>query len=815
MYTFAVSQILALKSIIKKIYIPLAISIIMGACNPIHYIAKNEVYLKSNKVQIANQIALVDFLTPHIQQKANTRYFWAVKVKMQQYLMFNDSNITVRNNKKKRKYYAKNKKRVLHGKDTSEFIPVLGDRIKQIGEAPVIFDKNLSKKTIVQFKKTLFNLGFFHNQVSVDYNYNRDSNKVKVRYVTIEGPQFIFDKITIESEDTTLIEAIQLANTYSILHDGDPYNTDNIDRERTRFTTEMRNQGYFYFSKDFITYEVDSARDGNLVDLKIIIKNPPPTDSELAKSNIKYTIGEITINSSYNPNFTTTLTDTIHFGDLIYENLSQLKYNPDLFLDIFFLKKGHMYSLRDQDRTYSRVLGLNNFSYINIGFIPSLSDSSILNCNVLLTPLPTQTIGVEIEGVNSSSNLGVSGYFNYQNRNLFGNAEEFKIRFKGGVEAQQTNSSQASDPNLFQLVNTFEYGIESSLIFQKLLLPYSIKTNLLKQFNQPKTSLNFIINYQARPDFKRNLINISTGYFFSRKKENTIDYFIYPTDISFIRINKSAAFEERLNSLNNPLLNSTYDDQFILSTRLITSWSNFTNINQKSRILNRAQFEIGGNLISLLKPLLTEPEPNEDYYTVSGVRYAQFFKMQNDWSITQEINQNQSFAFKALAGIGVPYGNSEALPYDRSFYGGGANDNRGWRARTLGPGSLRADNPAKNGVDQVADIKLLIGAEYRFKIIKSVEGALFVDAGNIWLLKADPSRPDANFALDRFLREFAIAAGPGLRFNFGFLLIRFDWGFRLHDPAEPIGQRWIGQKPDYWKNYNNNSVFNLGIGYPF
>jgi len=812
-------QSVALKSLIKNIYVFVVLGFLIAACSPSKHIPPGKVYLRANKIRISTNVAEQDELYPFIRQRQNKKALWAVKVKMQQYLSFNDSNLAVKNEKKRARITLKNQRRIAKGKKPKEFKPVLGQQIKDSGEAPVIFSKDAAQQTATQFEKALFNKGFFRNEIFTAYKYNSDSTKVTVIYTVKEGPQFTLNTIALVIDDPTLSEAIKEANKHSKLHAGTPYNTEEIDKERVRFTTAMRNQGYFYFSKEYVAYEVDSNLNGNVVNIKTIIKNPsllnPTLDSVVVSKHKKYTIGNITLNTSFDPNYKDNPEDSIHFENLIYMNLSRLKYNPHTFVNKLFFENGDTYTQRAEQRTYSRISGLNNFSYINIGFIPDLLDSTVLNCNILMTPMPSQSVGTELEGTNSSSNLGFSGYLNYLHRNVFGGAEELKIRFKGGVEAQQTNSEDPNETNS-GLINTVEYGGEASLIFQELKLPYKLRTKILKKFNRPKTSLNFIINYQNRPDFERRLMNVSLGYFFTRKKRNTNEYLFYPIDISYINIDKSIAFQQRLNDLNNPLLDATYSNQFIAGARFIETWTNRTTIQQKSYSLNRAQFELAGNLLRVFDQVAPGTEEGAPYYTVGNVRYAQFVKVQNDWHLTRRINRIQSMAFKVLAGVGVPYGNSEALPYDRSFYGGGANDNRGWRARTLGPGSLNNDSTSKKGVDQVADIKIQISAEYRFTIVKSMEGALFADAGNIWLLHPDDeNRPNANFEVSRFLTELALAAGPGIRLNFGFLLVRFDWGFKIYDPGRIVSERWIGSNTKNATQSINNSVFNLGIGYPF
>ena len=802
----------------------------IASCSPTKNLAEGEVYLQKNQVKIHPSIIESDQIYPYIKQRDNKRALWVFKIKMQQYLMFNDSVLEVKNEKKRQKIHKKNQRRLAAGKDTLDFKPVLFARIKESGEPPVIFDSSLVESTIYQFEKALFNHGYFNNKVYVEYHYNSDSTRVKVVYKTNEGAQYHINKVSLVIADTSLRESVKNANQTSNLHKGNPYSTDDIDAERLRFSSAMRDQGYFFFSKEYLTFEIDSTIGNYLVNIKFMINNPESqanvNDSIAYTKHKKYTIGTITLNSSFNPKLANNPTDSIHFDNLIFTNLSRFQYNPHTFTNKLFYSTGDFYSEEAEARTYTRLSGMNNFKYINIGFSLPDADTNILNCNILMTPFPTQSVGIEVEGTNTSANLGVSGYLSYTHRNIFKHAEHLKIRLKGGVEAQQTNSStDNSNIDGISIFNTYEYGVETSLIFQDLLLPRILREKILRTANRPKTSVNYIINLQNRPDFKRFLSNASLGYVFTNKKVNINEFFIYPLDVSFIRIEKDSAFAERLDALNNPLLDATYDDQFIMGVRVLENWTNKKHQKQSNYLLNLITYESAGNLLYLGSNLIAADKVTNDnddsYYTIGQVRYAQFIKLQNDLHYNTRINRNSSMAYRFLGGVGVPYGNANALPYDRSFYGGGANDNRGWRARSLGPGSMI--DSLKAGVDQVADIKLQISAEYRFNIFKSLDGALFADAGNIWLVSADSARPNADFEFNRFYKEIALSAGVGVRFNFGFLLVRLDWGVKIFDPNLPEGQRFVLKPEDYLINYETYSggqsykysVVNLGIGYPF
>lgn len=807
----------------------MVIGFTLGACNPIKHIPEGSVYLQKNKINIPRHIIEPDELYPYIRQKANTKSLWVVKYKMQQYLSFNQEKVDLKNEKKHEKIEAKNEKRIAKGKEPKDVKDAWSYTQKEDGEEPVVFEVRSVKQTTAQFEKALFNIGYFQNKVFSELKYNSDSNKVTVIYSADLGPRFHLNTISLVINDPEILEEVKIANKETLLHAGDPYLSDMLENERLRLTSEMRNQGYFYFQKEYVEFEVDSTLTGELVDIKTIIKSPSVINStnneQTILSHLKYTIGQITLNTSFDPNVPNQPEDSIHFENLTYENLSKLDYNPHAFVNKLFFSTGEYYSQKNEERTYSRLTGLGNFSYINLGFNPNAKDSTILDCKILMSPISSQTIGIEAEGTHNGS-PGVAGYLSYTHRNLFGSFESLKIRFKGGFELQQGGYAYTEN-NLFE-DNTIEYGVETSLIFQELWLPRGLSQRILKRFNRPKTGLNFVFNNQKRPDFKRKLLNVGLGYYATRKKKNTTDYIFFPVDITFVDMDLSDSLSNRLETENNPLLNSTYSDQFIFGAKAIQTWTNRQSINQKSFILNRAQIDIAGNLLSLFDQALENNKSDSgDYYEVAGIRYAQFLKVQNDWHFNKKISRNQSLAYRLMGGIGMAYGNSDALPYDRSFYGGGANDNRGWRARTLGPGSY--PDTEKDGIDQVADIKLQVSAEYRFTIVKSLEGTFFADVGNIWLRQEDVNRPNAHFEFDRFMTELAIGSGPGLRFNFGFLLVRFDWGLKIYNPGKDVPYRWIGTvqpiKDAYGNVTNanvtgleetlNNSVLNLGIGYPF
>jgi len=714
-----------------------------------------------------------------------------------------------------------------------EFAPVWGYRLKHnSGEPPVAYDSNLAERSVQQLSQRLFNKGYFRNQVTFSTETFRNGRKVKVTYFVKVKDPYLIKKVQKAIRDTSLLDEVKILSRQTKLRVGDNYDVEVLDAERARIVSGMRNMGYYDFIRDYVAFEIDSTYETTAVKVKVIIKDPRNTstnelnaDSNEFGKHLRYRIDKIYLNSSFSPKYSPSEEDTILYDELIIQNASHLKYFPKRLRRAVFINSGDLFSEETQRYTYSRLTSLSNFKFISIQYEKG-DEPNTLNCRINMTPFPRQSLGVEGEGTNSQGNLGISGYLSYNNKNTFGGAEQLLIRLKGGLEAQQTNtfsSGEANPTNTFDVFNTVEYGLETSILLPDLLLVRQRSRSSIPKYRVPKTSLNLIFNFQNRPDFVRTLINTSLKYSFQLNTKKLNSFVVYPINASYININKSPDFRARLDSLNNPTLSATYDSTFILGTQVIHLWSNKRG-SVPNYTQNQVNVEFAGNSLNLVNNLLgTEPieKDGESFYVLGNIRYAQFFKISDDIRYYTQLTRHQKLAYRLFGGIGIPYGNTTTLPFDKSFFGGGANDIRAWRARTLGPGGLLLDNPNKQGIDQVADIKIEANAEYRFDLIRQLEGALFMDVGNIWLLSADSTRPNADFDINRFYKEIAVGAGAGLRLNFGFLLVRFDFGFKIRDPALPENERWIfndrpslraleeqGFQYEYW-------TFNLGIDYPF
>ncbi len=838
----------------------------LWSCKATRNLNENQTLLVKNTIEYVDKEnhkhISEDDITAVLRQKPNRKILGIWRFHLQAYNIVSSEKIEQKNAKKRRRIEKKNERRRNRGKDTVEFQPHWLDWLRNtVGEPPVILDTNKTSESTQQVEKFLFNNGFFNNSVSYSLQYRykwsyrlksifNDSispeierknrlKKAEVVYNITTGSLYKINDVQFSLEDVNTLKAIKKAVRNSALGKGAPYQVETIEEERERVTNEMRNQGYFDFQKEYIYYRVDSTLQKNRVNIQQVITSPKRQemteqnkDTTIAENHRKYRIRNVYVNSNYKANSSFVGSDTLYTNNIYFLNRELMQYKATLLADNIFIQAGDIYSEERELYTYNRLAGLKNFKFINIDFekIEGLGSDTLgyLDCTIRLTPSAQQSVGIEAEGTHRSSNLGVSGSLTYANKNTFKGAERFEVRVHGGLEAQQISNVSEGEDDANQTVsaalpfNTIEYGGELSLYIPELLIPFrSISPIQLPKYNEPRTNFNLTYNFQQRPDFTRTILNSSFSYLFSLTGKNTNNITIYPVDVAFIGIEKSTAFENLLNSLSNSVLSASYTNQLITSTKFSHEWSNqrdSKSSKNKNFTAVFSNFEIAGNALQTIYNATNEPRNKNGNYELFGNPFAQFVKVDSELRIHNQLTKNSKIVYRAFAGVGVPYGNSEALPFVKSFFGGGANDIRAWQARTLGPGAL--PDSLGSGIDHIGDILLEANIEYRYPLIDFLEGAAFIDAGNIWLLEKQEQRPNGHFELDQFYKQIAVGAGLGLRLDFTFLIVRIDAGIPIHDPSLPETERWIFQSKDqykaaYKKSYTPKVNFNLGIGYPF
>ncbi len=696
-----------------------------------------------------------------------------------------------------------------------------------IGEPPVILDTVMAITSLNQQLLYLNNKGFFNATGHKDISFRR-RNKAVVTYNLKAGQPYIVNDIKYTIEDPNIVPHIFYDTINSLIQRGERYDVNVMQKERERMTKFLKNRGYYRFSREFIRFEVDSALGHHAVNINVLVMSPVAKTTDSIEPLRKVPHRRYIINDIYvYPKFRAHRQDAQKldtmlvqipdrrqegaFNNYFFVGSEAPHINSPVITQSIFFRQGRFFNLEDVEQTYRSLSGLRNFRFINIHFFENkdtLQDDLImraLDSRIELTPLPLLYYDIATDVTNSGGNLGLAGNFSFQNRNLFRNAELFSLRLNGALEAQRILSDDGSEDVYEQLpFNTVEAGVSIGLDIPQFLIPVSQER--FPKYFRPKTTIRSGLNYQRRPDYTRYIFNTSFGYEWSESSSKK--HMLNPLEISSVKITPDSSFIEIVNAIRDRRLQLSYQDHlsvslkysFIYNTQEVGKMRDFTYF--------RGNIETSGNVLRGINSLLGSNQDEFGSYKIFNIRYAQYIKLDVDYRYYYVLNKHNTFVFRTAGGIGIPYGNLRVMPFDKSFFVGGANGIRAWKLFQLGPGSYSDDSGMR--LYRTGDIYLESNVEYRFDIYKLLEGALFVDAGNIWYREKNEQFPGAEFKLDNFYKQIAIGGGFGLRLDFSFFIVRLDAAIPIRDPAKAPNDRWVVN------NMKMSRVnFNLGIGYPF
>lgn len=803
MYFWTVQKVKTDKLIIWKIlFRAVILGFILQGCSPTKYVPANEYLLDQSTIHFSGPRMDKEELLAIVKQKPNRRILGIFRFHLRMY------NAAQFGKKRKWKTWLS----------------------KTVGEEPVLLDTVLTHRSSSQLKLFLAKKGYFHATVVDTIRYKNKLAKVDYR-IKLNNPYY-FGKINYSVADTIIRNILENDASNCLIHTGEVYDEAKVLSEQQRIATVMKNNGYYFFLKEHIYFEADSAKKNRTLNLTIVcldaVFHPQKISDSLGiKRHKKYYIDDIFIYPNYSVfktdrYYPDTLT-TAKGWKIVYDD--DAKFKSSVLIKSIFLERDSAYDFRIIEDTYKRLTGLRSFKSVNLEFFPNLSDTTKnkLDAFIRLTPARKQSYSAAVEGTHSSGNLGVSGNIAYQNRNVFRGAEVFEVKLRGALEVQQLavdveeeSNSSVSNLNPLRSFNTVEIGPEFNLFF-----PGALTGLFGRNFSKeaaPRITVTAAFNYQLRPDYERSIFNLSTNY--SWRQGKTITHIFQPLDVNFIDVSLDPAFVERINAINDVLIRQSYKPLMIPSFFKYTFLKATQETKNRFRNFFRFSLQTSGNIINAINKWSDADQyfnnvnditrDSSKSYRWFGIRYSQFVLGEVDYRLYYTLDPLRSFAGRLNLGMGRPYGNSQALPFVKSFFGGGANDIRAWTARTLGPGSFPKGNEAT--YEQIGDIKIEGNFEYRFKVYKMLNAAAFVDVGNIWLIKPDSVtlRQGGQFSFDRFYKEFAVGTGFGLRVDFSFFIIRLDLGVPVYDPGYTQAERFVLFTPG-----RRNPKFNLGIGYPF
>ena len=677
-----------------------------------------------------------------------------------------------------------------------------------LGEPPVLYDSTSSLNTTRQMHAFLIKRGYYDNRVTFSDTIKREkSKKIRVTYHITTGEatkiaevEMLIDKKGIE---TYLINE----QDKSKLKVGNNLDLDVLDAERRRMKKVLQNQGYFFFTEDLFFYKVDTLKEAKKAYITYHLKEKPQVyfgDSVRVDPYLTYKIRNVYIRQDFGKKYEGILpSDTSELWGYQFVSAGSFRVKPKVISRSIFHHSEDFYKLENHENTYRRLNALNNFNFVNLSYL-NVSDTSSphIDCLVSLSPSKPASISAELSLTNTGGVPGINGTGSIVHRNIFGGAEMLKFTLYGGIEAQVVRSSEEIVDNT--PFNTVEIGPELSLTLPKFLLP--VDQNFFAKRFVPKTTITTSYNYQRRPDYTRNILN--TGLIYSWRESKTKSHAIQPININQIKILKSDDFQKRLDSLGNASLKASYEDNFITSIMYNFTYNSQVIKKDKSYHIFRANIEFAGNLLNMVdRNFLNSEQDTNGLYLINDIPYAQYFRTYFEYIPNIVFNPANKLVTRTFIGVGIPYGNSFSMPFVKSFYGGGTNGIRAWEQRSLGPGSVSNAELQEANVDQIGDMKIEQNIEYRFRIIKVIEGAVFTDMGNIWYINNQDFSEAAEFQPDKLWKDLAIGAGIGLRLNFDYFIIRLDVGQRIKDPGS--------EQPFEIRYYPNTEVYNFAIGYPF
>ena len=682
---------------------------------------------------------------------------------------------------------------------------------QKTGEAPVIYDPLMSEATRVDMKRSLMNAGYLNADVSVSIKNGRRP-KTTAHYTLDPGKMFVVDTVRITVQDSVIDRIIRDNLKQSLLVPGMNLNADVLNDERNRIVNLVHQYGYYRFNRDYISFVADTARGSDKVGLRMVVEAESVDENGTVHPHRQFYISTVDYflsdkNGIMPSNIGFVRIDSCDGFLLAYPGQETKPALRSKTIDSHsFLRGGMMYNSDSISKTYSSLSRLGILKYSNISFDEIPGSGNKLRANVSLIRLPKHSFTFEVEGTNTAGDLGAAASMSFTDRNLFRGSEQLTIKLRGAYESISNLPGYSGDTYL-------EYGMEANLDFPEFLVPFM--TQELQRRSQAISRFSFKVNAQQRPEFQKTIFAAGWSYMWSDswQKSHKLDvldlnYLVVPWISDYFR-------SEYLNQITSArsILKYNYEDLLITKLGYTFYYSN-AQINSKApfQYSVRVGVETSGNIPNLLAEPLNFDQNESGQYKMFGVAFAQYVKQDFAYTANWRLDKMNNFVAHLEWGIAIPYGNSISLPFEKRYFAGGANSVRGWAVRELGPGTYSGKDRTIDYIKQSGDIKLGASLEYRSKLFWKVNGAAFVDAGNIWTIREYAEQPGGLFEFDSFYKQIAVSYGLGVRFDFGFLVLRLDGGMKAYNPSGSTMYRRI---PLLHPNMSRDFAFHLAVGYPF
>ncbi len=847
-----------MKKRFTKISLFILIALIIVACNTTKRVADGKKLLIKNEIVVDNKKNNNEEVVNQLYQKPNTSIL-GYRLRLNLYNLAKqkaDSNYHVwlnKNEKTKKSLTNLLSEKQVDRLGKSFVISGFNNFLMKTGEKPVIFDSISTKKSLKRLQSYYYNNGYFDATTS----YTKDTSltkKIKLKYNVVTGKAFIIDTIKTSIATLVLDSLYKTKEKNSFIKSKNQYKTEDLNQERARITSEFRNNGAFLFQPNYISYNLDTIGNNKKTNVELIIKDFSYRENDTAKTAAfkLYKISKVAIHTDHKPNEDENkVHDSTEYNNFILYSEGKLKYRPKAITNAVFVTKGSLYSDNNTTLTTKYLSNLKVFNYPTIQYKIDPKDENSLIAHIYLTPRDKFTFNPSVDFTHSNiQDFGISGNVSLGIRNVFNGAETFDVGFRGNVGA----SRDLANPNN-NFFNISEVGIDSRLNFPRIFFPFNtdkiipktmlptttIAVGFAKQRNIGLDKQNFTSSFTynwlptKNTSFRFDIFNIQFV-----KNVNVSNYFnIYQSSFNALNaianttpgvnsnyfVNNLLTIEEGTNGFINDVLNLNLsnNENNIKTVRSIeerrkrltennlifASSLSFTKTTNKGLTDNdfysiKTKVESAGNVLSILARASKQLKNQGGANTIFEVEFSQYLKTEFEFIKHWDLSGKKVLAVRSFSGIAIPYGNSKSVPFSRSYFSGGSNDNRAWQPYSLGPGKSGGINDFNE-----ANLKLAFNAELRFNIFEKFNGAIFADAGNIWNVLDDVEEESFKFKGLKSLEELALGTGFGLRYDQGLFVVRLDLGFKTYNPSKEVNEKWF-------KELNfSKSVINIGINYPF
>ena len=841
-----------MKKQLSKILFLVLLAIGLYSCDTVKRVAEDEHLLSKTSVIVNDKKDNTEIINSLLYQKPN-RKIAGIPLRLHIYNTARPNRDSLfetwLNKSQKRRARLERRYSIKQVNKLKQSVLGFNNWLKSTGEAPTIVNEDETKRSVKRLKDYYINNGWFNVEADFDIKKN-DNKRAEVKYNVETKHPFLIDSISDILKSPVIDSLYQNIKKNAIIKTGEQYRTSNFEEERDRISTSLRNSGLYHFNQDYITFEMDTIGTHKKVNVGINIQDRAiRTPDSIRREPFEiYKIKDVNIITDYTfDNRNKPFQDSISYGSYKLYSYDKIRYRPKALTDAIFITPGEVFKDIDRTRTYRYINELRTFKYPNIEYTENRDNT--LTDTIRLTPLKKFSLSFNADVSQSDiQTVGFSLNPSLKIRNVFKGAETLEISGIASIGASD-DLKEEGDP-FFDII---EFGVDVKLTIPRLFSPFYTE-NIIPKYMSPSTRIglattsqknigldkrtfsgNFSYNWLPNPQvtnrldlfnvqYVRNLnpdnyfgvynnsfsslnkIAQDVGYIGSDSDltipdgANTfIDYVLNqttPSEISSSQLETINGIDERQNRLteNNLILSSSFN--FTKDQR--------TNLFDHDFSIFRFKLELAGNLLAGTSKLLGLKKDNDGRYEFLNVAYSQYVKTEFDYIKHWDLGKKNVLATRAFFGIAIPYGNSKSIPFAKSFFGGGPNDNRAWSAYNLGPGSSETTNEFSE-----ANLKLAFSAEQRFNIFGNLNGALFIDAGNIWNVLDNVEDDRATFSGFDSLKDIAVGSGFGLRYDFSFFVFRFDIGFKTYDPSYRDNNRWFN-------DYNfTNAVYNIGINYPF